>query len=101
LKKIAKVLTRKYEVDIKVVNYIISNESNWKPTALGDMDIICKRTGKPVEARGLMQITECYHPEITDRQAYNPIFALEWAIPLIADEITCKEQWTTCRNYYK
>ena len=101
MKKIAKVLTRKYEVDTELVNYIITNESQWNTKATGDMDIICKRTGKPVRARGLLQITECYHPQITDKQAYEPIFSLDWAMKKIANKKTCIREWTTCRNYYK
>jgi len=65
------------------------------------MDIICPHTGELVEARGILQITKCYHPEVTDEQAYNPIFALEWGIPQMKDKEHCKNKWTTCRWYYE
>ena len=100
MQSIAKILTKKYNADSKTVEYIIENESGWNPHATGDMDIICSRTGEPVRARGIMQITECYYPEITDKQAYSPIFALDWSIQKIADTQTCISQWTTCRKYY-
>lgn len=81
---------------------IAEKESGYTWNARGDMDILCanKRSpfyGKPIEARGVFQITKCYHPEITDEQADDVIWATAWALPLIADRKTCRQEWTTCR----
>lgn len=64
------------------------------------MEIYCPYTGKPVRARGLLQITECYQPQISDKQAYDPVYAMEWSIPKMKDKETCRQLWTTCRWYY-
>lgn len=72
----------KYDVSEKVMHRIVAGEStyNIKPRD-GDMKITCPRgvhKGNPVRARGLVQITECYFPEVTDEQAYDPEFSLEF-----------------------
>lgn len=64
----------------------------------GDMQRKCpsgKYKGKPVRARGIYQITQCYHPEITDAQAYDPVFATRWAIQKLIDG-KCKQEFSTC-----
>lgn len=87
-------------IPIERLRYIITNESQWNQKAVGDMNIICKRTGNPVRARGLLQITECFYPEIDDKCAFNAECSLNKMIKLIKDTDTCKSQWTTCRNYF-
>lgn len=85
------------------VDYIINNESQYDPTQIGDMNLICPigpNKGKPVRARGWFQITECYHPEVSDAQAFDYIWALKWSIPKINNEKTCKIEWTACRWHY-
>lgn len=70
--------------------------------ATGDMDITCPRgpnKGKPVRARGLWQITECYHPEVTDAEAYSFIWSTQWALPRLKNPATCRQEWTACRAY--
>ncbi len=91
----------KYDVPRAKLDYIVLHESSYKENAVGDMDIICKRTGLPVRARGILQITECYYPEIPDSCAFNAQCSLEKMILLIKDERVCASQWTTCRDYYR
>jgi len=89
-----------YGVKEALVREIIKKESSFNEKAIGDMDIICKNTGKPVRARGLVQITECHHPNINDAQAFDPDFAIEF----LAKEISqgnCEKLWTTCRGIAK
>lgn len=90
----------KYGVDRKLAHYIVENESHYRVDVRGDMDITCKRTGQPVEARGLMQLTECYYPQITDEEAFDPEFNLDFGMKLASNKKTCIQQFTTCRNYY-
>lgn len=83
--------------------YIAKNESGFIAISIGDMNLICKggiNKGKPVRARGLFQITECSHPEVTDQEAYDPVWATAWAMPRLKDRTICEKEWTTCRNYY-
>lgn len=89
-----------YGVSKAKLEYIILGESGGNPFLTGDMNIICKRTGKPVRSRGIIQISECYYPEISDECAYTVECALDKMILLIKDDKTCKSQWTTCRNYF-
>lgn len=92
---------QKYSVEIEVLTYIIKNESNFRADAVGDMNIVCKRNGEPVRARGILQITECYYPHITDDCAFDVRCSLENMLPIMADKEKCISQWTTCRNYYR
>lgn len=80
-------------------------ESSLNPNAIGDMDSTClvgANKGLPVRAKGLMQITQCYNPDITDEQAFNPDWALNWG----ADIIARGDAWKTwvvanCYSYAK
>lgn len=85
--------------------YIAEHESRFNPDEIGDMDIICKKRdstnyGRPVRARGVFQITDCYWPHITDEQAFDARFNIDLALPLLKDKETCLVQFTTCRWYY-
>jgi len=91
--------SEKYDVPVSKLDYIVKNESQYKEGAIGDMNLTCRRTGLPVRARGILQITECYYPEISDECAFNAYCSLEKMILLIKDDKTCYTQWTTCRNY--
>jgi len=91
----------KYGVSRKLAHYIASNESRYRPDAIGDMNITCKRTGDPIRARGVYQITECYYPEVSDAQAFDADFNINLGISIIAKgKAVCMSQFTTCRNYY-
>lgn len=87
-------------VSAGMLHYIVSNESQYNKDAVGDMNIICKRTGLPVRARGILQITECYYPDISDECAFDIKCSFEKMTPLLIQKETCMSQWTTCRNYY-
>lgn len=73
---------------------IVSEESGYVADARGDLTLTCKRTGKPVRARGLVQITECWWPKVTDEQADDPDFALDFLAKWLAKG-HCK-LWSTC-----
>lgn len=88
-------------VSPKLAIYIASHESGFDADQIGDMYITCRRTGKPVRARGLYQITECFHPEISDAQAFDPDFSMKWAVKVMLDKKYCMMQFSTCRDYYK
>ncbi len=87
-------------IDPVLLNYIVDGESGYDPTQKGDLTLKCKSTGKAVYARGLLQITRCFHPEISDAQAFDLDFSLNWALPLLKNEASCKREWTVCRRYY-
>jgi len=89
-----------HKVDRKLAHYIVNEESKYKPKAVGDMYIHCGRTNSPVRARGLMQITECYHPNVTDAQAFDADFNLDYGMKLANEKSTCRIQFSTCDEYY-
>lgn len=79
----------------EVAIHILGAESGFYPLVRdGDMKSICERTGKPIRARGLAQITECWHPEVTDEQAYDVEFSIRFLIQYLKDG-KCS-QWSTC-----
>lgn len=87
-----------YGVDVNLALYVAEHESSFKHNALGDMNVYKK--GKPIRARGLWQITEFYHPNISDEQSFDPIWSTEWAMQYLKDPVVCKKMWSTCRAYY-
>ena len=89
------------DVSVDMVFYIIEGESSFDPKNVGDMDIVCKETGKPVRARGLLQITQCYWPQISDAQAFDPEWSIKWALPLLKNREKCLQTWTLCRKYFR
>jgi len=92
--------SKEYNVPLERLDYIVRAESSYRETALGDMNIVCPLNGKPVRSRGIIQISTCYYPNIPDECAFNAECSLSEMIHLIKDPVTCKSQWTTCRNYY-
>ena len=94
------IYANKYGVDNNLAHYIVSHESGYNPNAIGDLNVICKRTGEPAYSRGLMQITRCYYSNITDEQAFNPEFNLDFGMKLASNKETCISQFSTCKDYY-
>jgi hypothetical protein len=85
---------------------LVMSESSLNPEIKdGDMDILCNsgpNLGKPVRSRGIAQISECYHPEISDDEAYSP----EWSLNYVADKIAKGTIWRehmvcNCYTYAK
>jgi soluble lytic murein transglycosylase-like protein len=93
-----------YSVSIDLAKYIAFNESGYNSNAKGDMYIICPSggwKGTPVYARGVYQITRCYHPNVSDEQAFDAEYNIEYAMKLLAQgREMCEMQFTTCREYY-
>jgi len=98
--KLVTCYANKYKVPLPLAHYIVKNESHYNPNNVGDKNILCKRTGQATYARGLMQITRCWHPNVSDKQAFDPNFNLNYGMKLASNKATCMSQFTTCRNYY-
>lgn len=89
----------------KRADYIAKNESGFVYNQRGDLNIVCQNKdspdyGLPVTARGIWQITRCYHWEVTDAEADDPIWATNWALPLIENKSSCVKEWTECADYF-
>lgn len=61
---------------------LIESESEWNPDAVNGND------------RGLVQINSVYHPEVSDKQAFDPEFAINFAAKAIRDGT--ESQWVVC-----
>jgi len=90
-------------VNVAVALYVAEHESNFNEKAVGDMHIICPSgpyVGTKVYARGVFQLTRCYHPNVTDKQAFNAEFNVRYGIRLMKSTASCMKEFTTCRKYY-
>ena len=58
----------KYGVSAEVMDKVVNCESGYNPTARGDRGL----------ARGLAQIRSDYHPTVTDEQAFDVDFPLDF-----------------------
>lgn len=81
--------------------YVWNHEGAGDLRAVGDMDITCPSTGKPVRARGAWQLTECWYPTVSDDCAFDLKCSTAVALPLLKEKKTCISQFSTCRDYYK
>ena len=78
----------KHNVSAEIISKVINCESSFNPNAVGDNG----------HSRGLVQIYDDYHPEVTHEQAFNEDFAIEFLAKKLA-----KGQghlWTCYRKYY-
>lgn len=69
LKKLAAAYARKHKVPVGIAYGLIQQESGWNPNARN-----------PSGATGLMQIHLPSHPSISEKQALNPRFAIDWGL---------------------
>lgn len=86
LPEMAERIALEHEVSTSTLADLVWSESRWDPDASnagGD--------------RGLVQINKWSHPEVSDAQAYNPEFALNFAASSIA--AGTEEQFVVCNCY--
>jgi len=91
----------KMGVDPRLALYVWTHEGQGNLTARGDLHLTCKRTGAPVNARGGWQITECYHPEVSDACADDLECSTKVAMPWLVEKKKCMQEFSTCRAYYR
>jgi len=94
IQSIIKAKSAEYGVDPIIPIVIIQNESQYDPKAKGDKNYVCERTGEIAPSHGLVQINECWHPEVTLEQAHDVEFAVEFLVKALS-EGKCK-LWSTC-----
>jgi hypothetical protein len=95
----------KYGVSRELAHYVAKNESGYNSKAIGDLTLICNAPRSPyhgeiVYARGIYQITRCFHYNVTDKQAFDAKFNIEYGIKLMQTKAMCMSQFTECKNYY-
>ncbi len=91
-KPILEALSKKYGIDTYVLSSQINHESGWNPAARGN-------NGTSYD-RGLAQINNYWHPEITDSQADNPQFALDWMAKTMAEKKNRLGDWGKALSEY-
>jgi hypothetical protein len=87
-------------LDEEKVIFIARCESQMRYGALGDSHLICQSTKKPMRSRGIWQINECGHPEVSDEQAFGPSWSTDWAMEIFKNGNESKE-WKACSNKYQ
>ena len=104
---------KKAGIWVEKFDWILEHESHYNPNARGDQKIDERGNGKctnkksplygkPANARGLGQITECWYPEISDEKADDYHFAVAFVInEITTSRDNCKVKYSTCRDWYK
>jgi hypothetical protein len=85
LQEKADMVAESFNISTTTLANLIYSESRWKPDADNGYD------------RGLVQISRYYHPEVSDDQAFDVDFSLNFAAQAIARG-DCS-QWTACNCY--
>lgn len=75
---------------------IAEHESRFQPDALGDSHLTCPMTGEPQRSRGLFQISDCWHPEVSDEVAFSVSSATQWALARLQQGYG--REWSTYRR---
>lgn len=82
----------KYGVDPVVAVWIVKHESQFDPS----------RTGDDGNSRGLWQISRVWHPEVSDRCAFDAVCSTRWSLAHI--KAGHAKEWSTyrfCRQWYR
>lgn len=74
----------KHKVDPSLIAAILFNESGFKPNAYNEN---VNESGIKSRDRGIAQINDLAHPDITDEQANDPNFAIDFMARKIASDI--------------
>ena len=76
---------------------LLFNESTLNPDAAVDIPPTKGCPDGSVD-RGIAQINDCYHPEVTDEQAYSVDFGIQWAADVIKKDRAWAE-YAVCNCY--
>jgi hypothetical protein len=91
---------RAQNLDENKIAFIAKCESQMEPEVVGDGHLLCKRTGQPMRSRGIWQLNDCGHPEISDEQAFDPEWSTNWAIEIFKKGREDHE-WVICTKKYE
>lgn len=90
---------RANNLDEEKIIFIARCESQIEPEAIGDGHLFCAKTKEVVRSRGVWQINDCAHPEISDEQAFDLEWSTGWAMEIFKKGEEAKE-WKRCTNKY-
>lgn len=91
-------LAQKYGVNTFVLSSQIRNESGFNPTARGyNRD----KYGNVISTdRGIAQINDYWHPEISNKQADDPQWAMDWMARTMAEKFKRHGDWGKALSEY-
>lgn len=105
---------KKAGVWVEKAEHMMKVESGgWNPHARGDQKVLangngmCRNKksplyGKPANARGGAQITECWFPSISDEQADDYKFATKFMLDtILSGKEKCRTIYSTCDAWYE
>lgn len=79
----ANISAQRHGVPLNLLYGIVQHESGWNPSIRGDNG----------QSRGLAQIFQPAWPNISDAQAFNPVFALEWTAQKLRQRFNQYGRW--------
>lgn len=85
LQELAEQIAVEYEISTTTLANLVYSESRWNPQADNGHD------------RGLVQINRKHWPDITDEQAFDPVFALKFAAERLSEGQ--EHKWVACNCY--
>lgn len=96
---------QKQGVSVKLALFIAGKESRFGLDRKGDLSITCTNDKSPyykdiVYARGVYQLTRCYHWNVSDEQAFDDRFNIRYGIALLKTKESCLKQYSTCSMFY-
>jgi len=86
-------------VSAEKMHHIVFKESSYVHDAEGDKEYWCVKTQRIAPSHGLVQINECFWPEVTLEQAHDADFSLEFLANHLASG-GCR-YWSTCLEEWK
>lgn len=104
IKDYIKKVAEDYGVSLERAFFIVEKESQFESSRVGDTDKICPQginKGKVQRARGLWQINDCYHPEISDAVAFDIFASTDWAMPRVKNNPNIWSVWRFRKEWYK
>lgn len=73
----------KRDLDPRIVLWIVEKESQFFPLNVGDKNYVCKKgtnKGRITPSRGLFQISNCSHYEVSDEVAFSITGSTNWSL---------------------
>jgi len=82
---------QKYGVHPAVLAAVLQNESGINPNVNDNNSVM--ENGKTSRDRGIAQISDYWNPTITDAQARDPAFAIEYAAKTLSENNKVRNNW--------
>ncbi len=88
-------------IDHVRAEWIGAHESQYDEKRIGDEHYICPKTRKKSPSYGLWQISQCYHPEVSQEDALDAEKSTTWALDKIRKRPEEWSSWKFRKKWYK